>query len=82
MKMAPVSRPVRGAWIEINHTPEKSNATDKSRPVRGAWIEIGMQRKSTAVLVSRPVRGAWIEIKMSVDNDFDEVVAPRKGRVD
>ena len=54
-----------------------------SRPVRGAWIEI-------CVIVenfkegkqSRPVRGAWIEIKMAVDNDFDEVVAPRKGRVD
>ena len=35
-----MSRPVRGAWIEI-YQPSISVSVIMSRPVRGAWIEIG-----------------------------------------
>ncbi len=34
-----MSRPVRGAWIEI-YQPSISVSVIMSRPVRGAWIEI------------------------------------------
>ena len=34
------SRPVWGAWIEIQRTENQLPTTRKSRPVWGAWIEI------------------------------------------
>ena len=34
------SRPVRGAWIEIQVNTGSIVARNMSRPVRGAWIEI------------------------------------------
>ena len=35
-----VSRPVRGAWIEIRSRSYRTACRSRSRPVRGAWIEI------------------------------------------
>ena len=35
-----VSRPARGAWIEIGQFEGRIQAVSGSRPARGAWIEI------------------------------------------
>ena len=58
----PVSRPTRGAWIEIK-LANAAKGFGKSRPTRGAWIEI-ISEAAIAVGkdTSRPTRGAWIEI--------------------
>ena len=37
--MSRVSRPARGAWIEMLITGNRSDKLE-SRPARGAWIEI------------------------------------------
>ena len=78
-----LSRPMRGAWIEICVMVFFSLATSTSRPMRGAWIEI-----SCAYLLlympaqSRPMRGAWIEILSTFLISLFNVVAPHAGRVD
>ena len=61
VRIAALSLPVRGAWIEI-FDRKNGTASDKSLPVRGAWIEIRNCAKLYAGLGSLPVRGAWIEI--------------------
>ena len=35
-----MSRPARGAWVEIELPDEVIDAMLKSRPARGAWVEI------------------------------------------
>ena len=35
-----MSLPVRGAWVEICATPQRSAHASSSLPVRGAWVEI------------------------------------------
>ena len=39
-----MSRPARGAWIEIPRPCSNPWATTRSRPARGAWIEIESMR--------------------------------------
>ena len=56
-----LSRPVRGAWIEIIGAG-RNLAAYTSRPVRGAWIEINCLLYCSFLAQSRPVRGAWIEM--------------------
>ena len=46
-----LSRPARGAWIEITSLMAASSATSRSRPARGAWIEIPATDYMTAVAV-------------------------------
>ena len=38
-----LSRPARGAWIEMNNE-DKREEESESRPARGAWIEICKRR--------------------------------------
>ena len=38
--MTDLSRPVRGAWVEIKRGTEIIIPMRVSRPVRGAWVEI------------------------------------------
>ena len=59
----PWSLPVRGAWIEIIHSP-RGEARGPSLPVRGAWIEIIIYSNAIFIVMSLPVRGAWIEINV------------------
>ena len=57
-RLAPivVSRPVRGAWIEMNaYAPHGS--WKPSRPVRGAWIEILLPRPGGGELNVAPREG-------------------------
>ena len=70
-----MSRPVRGAWIEIPAAPRAAE-DHVSRPVRGAWIEIGRNCRGRKKEVSRPVRGAWIEIWEPGVSDLQKSVAP------
>ena len=58
-----LSRPSRGAWIEII-LAANTQIEAASRPSRGAWIEIYLiSEQSNRQRRSRPSRGAWIEIK-------------------
>ena len=75
-----VSRPARGAWVEINMGIGYELETE-SRPARGAWVEIFPMGERFAALMSRPARGAWVEINDHTKNNSTEAVAPRKGRV-
>ena len=60
--MRPLSRPSRGAWIEIHLLPPLLLLTE-SRPSRGAWIEMWeLTLREREFCSSRPSRGAWIEI--------------------
>ena len=61
-----MSRPTRGAWIEITRS-RKASKMSGSRPTRGAWIEIVSLRDRTDTQLSRPTRGAWIEISVIVE---------------
>ena len=56
-----VSRPTRGAWIEIFPRSD-TRSRPWSRPTRGAWIEIHGKARADLHDRSRPTRGAWIEI--------------------
>ena len=57
------SRPVWGAWIEIQPQSDRGHQADESRPVWGAWIEIPpIWMRVQESNLSRPVWGAWIEI--------------------
>ena len=78
-----LSRPARGAWIEMSGCKLPLRAGTESRPARGAWIEI-THRQSPKLLSrkSRPARGAWIEILEPVFRYAIKSVAPRTGRVD
>ena len=74
--MRKVSRPVRGAWIEIAPTAAAAAAA-ASRPVRGAWIEMYWSHLRLRFVMSRPVRGAWIEMQIrALYSPFDEGRAP------
>ena len=57
-----LSRPVRGAWIEIPLEPE-ALADDTGRAPYGArGLKFQQRDERGDPLSSRPVRGAWIEI--------------------
>ena len=61
IKVAGVSRPARGGWIEIVFNLPSQNLRP-SRPARGGWIEITIARPVRSGRSSRPARGGWIEI--------------------
>ena len=53
-----LSRPARGAWIEILRRELVAGIDAASRPARGAWIEIpaACQRKKTSKVAPRKGR--------------------------
>ena len=61
-KIADMSLPVRGAWIEI-FVRGDADQREESLPVRGAWIEMLSLSLTIDDISSLPVRGAWIEIR-------------------
>ena len=77
-----MSRPARGAWIEIQRRKVQKKISPKSRPARGAWIEMPIPVPPCPGSTSRPARGAWIEIVKVHYRGIALRVAPRKGRVD
>ena len=75
-----VSRPARGAWIEIIRHCE-ADLHERSRPARGAWIEICSTMLSNSCEKSRPARGAWIEIRFGAEGASQSICrAPRGAR--
>ena len=75
-----VSRPARGAWVEIN--VEVGEALwCRSRPARGAWVEIFEVARVLKVTKRRAPQGAR-GLKLFDIRKFAMLrVAPRKGRV-
>ena len=53
-----LSRPSRGAWIEICISDERIRRTCQSRPSRGAWIEMEIGARCRFYHFSRAPRGA------------------------
>ena len=52
-----LSRPARGAWVEIL-TPKKRHKFDgQSRPARGAWVEISSCKFYRLSIVVAPRKG-------------------------
>ena len=77
-----LSRPSRGAWIEMVWYTERG-IFYWSRPSRGAWIEIKYcPLYFPRGKMSRPSRGAWIEILRGREYPPRSSVAPLAGRVD
>ena len=74
-----MSRPVWGAWIEIDKLLTVDDDV-QSRPVWGAWIEIETRRWAAYFRGSRPVWGAWIEIRQSFLVKWKERRAPYGAR--
>ena len=65
MALAAVSRPARGAWIEIGMIA-MLRLTAPSRAPRGArGLKFKALPKAQRHILSRPARGAWIEIQYS-----------------
>ena len=82
MRCSAVSRPARGAWIEIDRC-ENTDRRGHSRAPQGVR---GLKFESDTPVAfdveSRPARGAWIEISVQKNMTILQMVAPRKGCVD
>ena len=79
-KAQDLSRPTRGAWIEMSASHARMRAS-MSRPTRGAWIEIALSDLQYFAFWSRPTRGAWIEIHHGGQRGkFFDCRAPRGAR--
>ena len=61
-----LSRPARGAWVEIRMT-SAYRWSALSRPARGAWVEMFALTVKLFAVRSRPARGAWVEITLQRD---------------
>ena len=76
-----LSRPARGAWVEILldqylDKAMQSRAPQGARGLKYVLIGLGAVRP-----LSRPARGAWVEMLMAAIRLVLSSVAPRKGRV-
>ena len=77
-----LSRPARGAWVEINKGLIYSNMGIGSRPARGAWVEIERDVLPLHHPASRAPQGArGLKSRNSALFSQGLAVAPRKGRV-
>ena len=52
-----LSRPARGAWVEIFPMGERFAALTWSRPARGAWVEILVLLLCSRLLFVAPRKG-------------------------
>ena len=77
-----VSRPARGAWIEILSMDEAAHLVQRRAPHGARGLKSAERNGRGGQFRSRPARGAWIEIAVVSGQDMSEYVAPRTGRVD
>ena len=78
-----MSRPARGAWIEILRILLLSILIKSRAPHGARGLKFYLIRGSERTRQSRPARGAWIEIiGLTVIRVITKHVAPRTGRVD
>ena len=76
------SRPVWGAWIEIDRLPALVKEVFRRAPYGARGLKSRGVRRCKPSGKSRPVWGAWIEIIFRVPSSDYFRVAPRMGRVD
>ena len=77
-----MSRPARGAWIEIRNEKFVGKLTSGRAPRGARGLKSAGHGTAAYQARSRPARGAWIEIgRGGIREGFGEV-APRAGRVD
>ena len=79
---AAMSRPARGAWIEIQFYGDIVAVCNRRAPQGARGLKFINQLKQEGIDTSRPARGAWIEIPVGSALVTAVSVAPRKGRVD
>ena len=77
-----LSRPARGAWIEIPDSSGYPLGMPGRAPQGARGLKSYRALTPSALIRSRPARGAWIEIAIVAGCDVTLSVAPRKGRVD
>ena len=83
IKAALASRPVWGAWIEINNSTKNPFMQRESRAPYGArGLKYAAPHDAGGEAQSRPVWGAWIEMSAVGCPILWRSVAPRMGRVD
>ena len=76
-----VSRPARGAWVEMIITQLVQTLIDSRAPQGARGLKSEWYSPETRWQRSRPARGAWVEIKRRRKRTSILGVAPRKGRV-
>ena len=77
-----VSRPARGAWVEIGVVYMRNYGVPSRAPHGARGLKFRDRRNDVlAVLRSRPARGAWVEIAVYCLLAPATTVAPRTGRV-
>ena len=77
-----MSRPVWGAWIEIQFKALTSSGPQRRAPYGARGLKSYWSKVFDSFKWSRPVWGAWIEIYMGKNYYECDIVAPRMGRVD
>ena len=76
-----LSRPARGAWVEISTTISVSPSASCRAPQGARGLKFCDGEADIHAPLSRPARGAWVEIFLVRDTYTLKTVAPRKGRV-
>jgi len=80
--MITMSRPVWGAWIEMDPALTVEGNPNCRVPCGARGLKSPVRRRLGQHIKSRPVRGAWIEIRFWTATGPSECVASRAGRVD
>ena len=76
-----MSRPARGAWVEINNAATFEWVVTGRAPQGARGLKYNDIETKVNAAESRPARGAWVEISQSLGATRNPAVAPRKGRV-
>ena len=77
-----LSRPARGAWVEISLEASPAPEDPASRPARGAWVEIPYPPPLDSRSFRRAPQGArGLKLIVILSLCHLKLVAPRKGRV-
>ena len=76
-----LSRPARGAWVEMEAGGRKNAQTLGRAPQGARGLKSLLYMIDDVEKWSRPARGAWVEIFVMSSGFNIIAVAPRKGRV-
>ena len=76
-----VSRPARGAWVEIKALTCFTDLGMGRAPQGARGLKSSLHLRPIRQRQSRPARGAWVEIFQYGQCSQAFFVAPRKGRV-
>ena len=76
-----MSRPARGAWVEIIKKLMEALGVTRRAPQGARGLKSRKTEYTGLQRPSRPARGAWVEIFAALLSFAVMSVAPRKGRV-